>query len=49
MGKTRVLALLVGVILCTVAVSNEGTIAFIGLYAPHAARRVVATGISLSW
>jgi ferric hydroxamate transport system permease protein len=39
--KTRVVALLIGVGLTTVAVTIVGTIGFIGLLAPHIARRMV--------
>jgi ABC-type Fe3+-siderophore transport system permease subunit len=40
-GRTRVYALIIGVVLCAFAVSIVGTIGFIGLLAPHAARRLV--------
>ncbi|OIJ19053.1 iron ABC transporter permease [Anaerobacillus alkalidiazotrophicus] len=39
--KTRVIALIIGVALTTAAVSIVGTIGFIGLLAPHIARRLV--------
>ncbi|OIJ17235.1 hypothetical protein BKP37_01650 [Anaerobacillus alkalilacustris] len=39
--KTRVIALIIGVALTTAAVSIVGTIGFIGLLAPHTARRLV--------
>jgi len=39
--KTRVFALLIGVALTTVAVTIVGTIGFVGLLAPHIARRMV--------
>ncbi|PWA12038.1 iron ABC transporter permease [Pueribacillus theae] len=40
-SKTRIWSLLIGVALSAVAVSIVGTIGFIGLLAPHAARRLV--------